>query len=298
VFLALGVGIVIGSGFVGEPVKDAIQGQVDRALDRNRALEQEILDLEARLDQNDRVLDALEPVALEGKLESEQIVLLQIEGTSGALQDGIVSAVESAGGTVTGELRLNNKLALADEAARQDLARALDSPLTQADELRDLLAQELGDRLAAVADFGIDSRQRRGNQRLRSVALLERLVGEGFLSVGGEGPTVAPDARFVIAVGSPDELDWRPAPMVEELATSFAAENAPIVVAETSDSAWDVVEQIRQGDAADAALSTVDNAETVPGRIAVALAIDGTPASNGHWGVDEDAAAPLPTPSE
>ena len=298
VFLALGVGIVIGSGFVGEPVKNAIKNQIDEALDRNEALEADILDLEERLDQNDRMLDALEPVALEGKLESEQIVLVQVEGTDGGLQEGIVSAVESAGGSVTGELRLNNKLALVDEGAREDLARALDSPLTQADQLRDLFAQELGDRLAAAANFGIETPQRRGNQRLRSFELLERLADGGFLSVGGDGPTVPPDARFVVAVGSAEEPAWRVSGTVEELATSFAAQEAPIVVAETSDGSWGVVDGIREGEAADSALSTVDNAETLAGRIAVALAIDETPSSNGHWGIGEDAAAPLPTPSD
>lgn len=298
VFLALGVGIVIGSGFVGEPVKNAIQNQVDSALDRNEALEEDILDLEARIDENDRILDALEPVALEGKLESEEIVLIQVEGTDGALRDGIVSSVESAGGEVSGELRLNNKLALVDEGAREDLARALDSPLTQADQLRTLFAEELGDRLAAVANIGIETRQRRGDQRFRSPALLERLADEGFLSVGGEGRTIAEEARFIVAVGSAEELEWRPSRTVEELAISFAEQGAPIVVAETSDSAWGAVSQIREGVSAESALSTVDNAETLAGRIAVALAIDETPTSNGHWGIEDGAAAPLPTPSD
>lgn len=298
VFLSLGLGIVLGSGFLGDPILGAIRGQVEDVLSDNENLEREILELEAEQDADQSFMTAIEPVVLEGKLESEEIVIIPIEGTDGDLLEGVHSAIEEAGGRVTSEMRLSNKLDLADEGARDDLARALDSSISEAEELRTLLGQELGDRLGAAANFSPPRRPKRGDDRLRPVELIERLAGEGFLSVDGEGPAVPQDAGFVLAVGSTDDVTWPVARFIDSLASSLGGRRAPVVVVETSDSAWDVVQDLRRSDSGNRPVSTVDNAETVAGRIATALALDIAPESTGHFGIDEGAAAPIPTPTE
>jgi hypothetical protein len=299
VFLALGLGIVLGSGFIGDPILRTVERRVEAALSDNRALEQEILELEARLDDDQEFMNAVEPIVLENQLASEQVVLIRLEGTDSALEEGVQGAIDSADGQVASVLTLNNKLTLADEGARTDLARALESGLDQPGQLRELLATEMGTRLDQLADIATPRERSRGpDEEIRAAELLERLVSEGFLSVDGDGTTVPADAGFVILTGSSDAPEWPVEPLVETLATTLGDRRSPVVVAETSNSAWGVVSELRLGDVAETSFSTVDNGETPAGRVAIALALDEAPESTGHWGLGDAAAAPVPTPSE
>ncbi len=290
VFLSLGLGVVLGSGFIG----GAIESQVQGVLDNNQELEREILELEAAQDEDRAFMSALEPVVLEGVLASEQAVIVFIEGTDAALLDGLRNAIEEADGSIASEIQINTRLALDDPDAQQDLTRLLDSSVTEIEELRDMFGSELGDRLGAAVGPG----RGRGGGKARSNEILDALVDEGFLSIDAADEVVPDGASFVLAMGSSDKAPWPVQSMVESLGTSLAARGAPLVVAESSESAWRVVSALRQGEAANASLSTVDHADTVQGRIAVALALDEAPEVTEHYGSDEGAAAPVPTPSE
>ncbi|MDQ4096125.1 MAG: copper transporter [Actinomycetota bacterium] len=299
VFLSLGLGIVLGSGFIGDPILRRVERNVETVLSDNEALEAEILDLEERIDENLEFMNAVEPVVLEGQLASEQVVLIQPEGADRALREGVQGAVEAADGRVASVLTLNNKLALEDEGAREDLATALESGLQQPGQLRNLFASELAMQLDELTDAARPrARRSGGDEELRAAEAIERLVNEGFLSIDGEEEAVPTDAGFVILTGSPDQPEWAVQPVVETLATTLGGRRSPLVVAETSDSTWGVVADLRLGDVAETPFSTVDNGETPAGRVAIALALDEAPEVTGHWGLDDGAAAPVPTPSE
>ena len=294
VFLALGLGIVLGSGFLGDPILRTLEGRVQDALGTNARLEEEILDLEAEQDQDREFMSAIESVVVEGRLPSTQVVVVDIEGTEGELTDAVRAVVEEAGGEVASEVRLTEKVEMADAADRQVLARTLGSTSPEVEELRALLGRELGDALLAAGRA-----DRLGGSARESEETIDQLVDLGYLNVDFRaGDRFPDDASFVIAAGAPEEPKWSVESLVEALASSLAEARAPVVAAETSDSAWEVVAGLRDGDVADAPLSTVDNAETAPGRIAVALALDLAPEETGHWGIGDGASGPVPTPND
>ena len=300
VFLALGIGIVLGSGFFGDPIINEIERQVDDALGRNEELEDDISELEARLSEDQDFMAAVEPVVLEGKLASAEVVLVEIDGTDEELRDGIRNAVELAGGEIVAEVRVNDRLELTDPSDQQELARILEAPSSEPEELRLELGDELGNKLSALASFApptpdgeVETATARADQ------MIDELADAGFLSIDAQADPVVPqEAAFVIAAGSSDEPGWPVNDFVESLASSLSVRRVPAVAAETSDSAWGVVPALREGEVADAALSTVDHAETAAGRIRLALALDEAPDSTGHYGTGEGASASLPTSSD
>lgn len=295
VFLALGLGIVLGSGFLGDPIIREVERRVDRALSDNAQLEEEILDLEAQQNRDEDFMNAIESVVLDGRLPGAQVVVVDIEGTDGGLLDAVRAAVEEAGGEVASEVRVTEAMELADSADRQVLSRTLGTTTTEAEELRALLGRELGD---ALVEMGRDDRED-GFSARAAEELIDQLVDLGYIDIDlGEGERFPQEAAFVIAAGGSDEPAWPVEDLVEGLGSSLAQERVPVVVAETSDSGWEVVAGLRDGDVADAPLSTVDNAETTPGRIAVALALDLAPENTGHWGIDAGASGPVPTPTD
>lgn len=290
VFLALGLGIVLGSGLLGDPILRTIQGRVNAALDRNAELRQDVLDLEAERDRDQDFMSSIESVVVEGTLPATDVVMVDIEGTDGAVTDAVRAVVEEAGGEVVTEVRVTDSVELADPADQQVLARALQTTESEPDELRVTLGRELGEALVELSRVG------RASDR-SAEETIDQLADLGYVDVDpAEGDRVPPNAAFVIAAGGSDEPPWPVEGFVEALASEIAQARLPLVAAETSDSVWDVVAGLRDGDVADAPLSTVDNAETVPGRIAVALALDLAPESTGHWGIDDGAAGPVPTP--
>ena len=291
VFLALGLGIVLGSGFLGDPIIQEVERRVDNALSDNARLENEILDLEAQQDRDQEFMSSIESVVLDGRLSGANVVIVDIEGTDGGLLDAVRGAAEEAGAEIVSEVRVTDAIELADPADQQVLAGALGTSATEVEELRALLGRELGEALVAL---GRADRQARAAEEL-----IDQLMDVGYLDVDPEeGERVPEDAAFLIAAGGSDELAWPVEGLVEGLGSSLAQARVPVVVAETSDSGWDVVAGLRDGDVADAPLSTVDNAETTPGRIAVALALDLAPETTGHWGIDDGASGPVPTPTD
>ena len=292
VFLALGLGIVLGSAFLGDPILQTIERRVQDALGRNAQLEEEILDLEAELDRDQEFMSGIETVVVDGSLVGAAVVVIDIEGTDGGLTDAVRGVVEEAGGEVASEVRVTEKVELSESADQEVLARTLATGATEPEELRTLLGRELGDALVALR-----REEREVGSSRAAEELIDQLVDLGYVSLDSvEGDGVPQDAAFVIAAGGSEAPLWPIEALVESLGSSLAQARVPVVAAETSDSAWGVVAGLRDGDVADAPLSTVDNAETTPGRIAVALALDLAPESTGHWGIDDGAAGPVPTP--
>jgi hypothetical protein len=116
-----------------------------------------------------------------------------------------------------------------------------------------------------------------------------------------EGPPVPPGALFLVAGGTADEPVYNASELALALATGIAQREEAIMVAEPSGSVWGLVDAVRSDGRARDLVSTVDQAETVPGQIAIALGLEqeGDPRDEpaGHYGVGEDATAVIPEAS-
>jgi hypothetical protein len=264
-------------------------------LDDNRDLRGQIVDLETQQDQNNDYLTSIEPFLVDGRLLGEELVVFDIEGSDGDLFEAFQGVVEEADGEVASRIEFRNGLELNDETSIEELAALLGSELRNPARLRlelaDLLGRELG---------GEASGRNLGPRDISSEAveaLLQELNDQGLVGIERFGDRlVPPGADFVIIGGNTETPTWSPEGVVRALGAALDNEGRRVLVAETSDSVWELVDVIRSDEEMEAEISTVDNAETIPGRIDVALALgQANPTPAVHLGTDEGA-EPAPTP--
>lgn len=290
VFLALGVGVLMGSAFLGEPIKNSITAQIKYVKNRNEALHATNADLSRRIEENDRFAADVEPWLLNNRLIGRQAVILTFEGTSDGLVAGATQHLERAGATVVTTVTLNTKLALADATSRADLARVLRTPSSDDADLRAQLARQMGSGLARSA---------RGNfvvGRSKLDALLTELSDGGFVTVQKERARAVPPASlFVLVGGSPDPPPFDMTGFTVALVKRLFEE--PVLVAEPTDTQWNLVASVRSDGAARTSVSTEDAMETPQGEIALVLGLlledDGV---TGHYGVKAGAEDIIPKP--
>lgn len=299
VFLALGLGILMGSVVLSDRYVARLENRVkgiEAQLDQRR---EDIVFLNERLDVLEEFSVQVQPRVLDGALLGEDVVMIALPGTDGALRDALIEAIESADGEVASTLLLTERFALEDADARSELASILQASTIDPAALRSEAARTLGQR-AALAAGRTDPTRNASTARLAS--FVEALRVAEFLDVtGGEDALVPPGAAFLVLGGAAEQPPEATVPMSLDLATALSARGAPVVITETSNSEWGLVQAVRDDAGAGAAVSTVDAGDSVPGRIAAVLALESTiDGVTGHYGTGDGATAivPLPTPDD
>jgi hypothetical protein len=304
VFLALGIGILMGSLVLGEALLDQLERDVDRLGNRNDDLLGTVEDLQTQVNLSEDFASLARANMIAGQLSGEQIVLFTYQGTEGALLDQIRSTVEEAGGSVVDTIEVTDKLALDGEAELAQLALILGSASDEPAELQTELGGLLGSEAAAAAiETPGQDPPNQGTQPGKDLEVLVRdLQEDGFLNVDGleDGETmVPPGASFVIAAGSADDPPFAVDGYTLALANSLIVDGAPVLGLETTTSLWKFSTLLRDDDSAQDNLTTIDNAESVTGSIALVLSLE--QAEDGvrgnHYGVGDGAESVIPEPA-
>jgi hypothetical protein len=225
--------------------------------------------------------------------------MVTIEGTDGDTMAGVRDALEEAGAQVLSTLTITSKLELAAAEEREELRSILGAGDRDLNELRRLTGRFLGGR-AAIAAAATDPLGLEPGTENRFGQLVERLADAGYLSVdGSQDVLVTRGAHFVAVAGSTELPPFDPQGLMTALTTELSERGSEVVAAEPLDSAWGVVQAICDDGDASSRVSTVDQANAVPGRIAIVLALDnpGLPGA-GHYGVDSCADEVIPDPDQ
>jgi len=290
VFLALALGVLVGTTVVNEGLLQELNRRTEDAVKSADELRREVSDLRDEVRTRDQFAQAAERVLIEDRLTGREVVMVTLEGVDASDVDGVRRSLEDAGASVVAEMVITARMALTDEEAVSDLAAALDMlGSAGAEALSESAAQQLGSRLATGPDE-IDS------------DLLVELTTSGFVDVQG---TVAfeqiggEDQALVLLAGGVGQPLVEPelflAPLTEALAQAFR----PVVAAETLDSEYAFVSIVRNNGGIAGSLVTVDNADQLPGRVAIVLGLHHlllTPGRGGDYGVKDGAGSLLPQP--
>ncbi len=289
VFLALGIGVLMGSGIVGEPLLDNIRDRARDVQAFNDRLKDDVVDLEHDLSVSRRFTEAVEPMLVDGRLSGEDVVIVEVASGDVPLDALLESLEDGAGARVASIVTINEDFELASEEDVADLARITGST-AEREELRTEAASMVGERIATLAE------------RRRAVPdaadILHVLEDEGFLDLAEEeeGAPVPPGASVVIAASGVADPTFR----IDQVVTSLgeaAAEGAPVVVVETTDSAWGIAGSVRGEGELSNLIATVDNVDKLSGRIALVMTLDrlegGEP---GHYGEKGDDVPVIPEP--
>ncbi len=291
VFLALAIGVVVGSTFVGPAVVESLQNQVEdvsRTLDQRKAANDRLTQQNAELNE---ALTEASPYAVDGRLEGRSVVVVADRGVSEDVLGDTDTLLQQAGATAPGTIWLEPSFALEGDADRAALAEALGVEVADATTmqrkawrrvLQDLAAGAPADgATAALIDAGFVDFQ---------------AVGEGADQLSD----LADEQFQVLLVSGPDS-DLRSTERLAAMVDVLVDRGQPGVLAEDYqelDGGADrgtVAAIVRDDVTRAAALSTVDNLEARAGQLAAVLAeSDAGRGVYGHYGTGPGAQSLLP----
>ncbi len=268
VFLALAVGVVLGSSGVSDRLLSAITTERDDLGGRLQQLTAERDTLAAAQRASEEFALRIGPAAVRGVLKGKTVALVT-SGADDADRDAIVALLGQAGATVTGEVVLTSAVG--------DPARAA--------QLRELTARLLptGAQLPAASDpgslaggllGGVVSAGRGAVRRDQAKAVLEGLASAGYV-VPGEVPAPA-DLVLILTGGALTGIDAGDAAAVTaRLAAQLDRTGVGAVLAgrEGSADSTGAVGVARADPSITAGLSTVDNVQAGPGQVSAVLAL-------------------------
>ena len=300
VFLAIALGVLIGTTALNDPIATNIEGQVTELEQDKRSLEDRTQQLQAQLDSSDAFAVAVAPSLVSGALADRSVLLvLTDEEVLPEQVDQVTALIASAGGTVSGTVRLQPEFS--DPSTASSLQNYVTGPgmppagveLPETDDA----GQLVGGLLAQVLMIPPGGTAPDGSA---TSAVLAGLVALDVLVP--EGDSVAPaDYAVVLTSGAltgEDAAD-RNATRVE-LVTALDAAGSGAVVAGDAASAQDggLVGVIRADPDLSVAVSTVDNIGSAAGRISTVLALGSeAEGTSGRYGAGEDAQPVPPLPA-
>ena len=298
VFLALAIGISLGSGFIGETALRGLESNIDDVRVQNRSVRAENAELRAQLESDEGFAAGARSLLIEGALLGAEVVIVRFDHTDTVVTDGIIAAVQEADGSVASVVTINDKMRLSNDEEVAELADLVATTEVERTSVRDEAAEHFGGLMGQAAlqppgstEFGARARVREFTQRLQDA---------GYLGLQQEDSDeeVPSEALFVIVGGGsarPGFNTWR-------FAINFSAglldRGATVAVAERSESGWNLVQRVRDDEVVSGSVVTVDHADTTAGQAALVLGlVRAAQGVTGHYGRDEGASSALPEAS-
>jgi hypothetical protein len=327
VFLALGVGVALGSAFIDTAVVGQLEQNVDTLGAQKNELQAENGRMQAELDAFERMGTDAGAALLGGHLDGVPTFAIGVRGIDEDPVDLTVTALVNADSVYGGALWLTDRLTLDDESEREDLAPivGLDPATADADALREALVLRLGNALAdplraedplaptsedgEASDAGraaIDPQEPQFITDLRSAGFVEFEPASGESADAGMLlPTAGARMVFVSGGGAVVPDDEIMIPLLQRLTVSGPV---PVVAVQSIDpptgddptpSRTSFVGPLRNDDDLRASLSTVDDIELFAGRVATVLALQQAADDVvGHYGLGEGADQVVPVQPE
>jgi hypothetical protein len=334
VFLALGIGLTLGSTFLDRVTVDTLKNQLDtvEAQVGETGAENERLSgrVDALEERDDHLAEELPERLFDGHLETVPVLVVAARGTEESLVEATVATLSAAGAQVAGTWWLTDRWALDDEDEVGELATLLDLSTDDAARLRRNGAIRVGELLDAAGQHPAEPAQPTVDPSTgdeipalpidalvpdpAEPELIASLEEAGFLDyeplVGsGDERVLLPGAstRYVVVSGT--RPDSGPQLFASALLDEMVADGAaPVVAAQGLGDLPEAgtpppeevrrttfVGPLREGEVTRDRLSTVDDLDSASGLAALVLALeDLATLRTGHYGVAPGAARLLP----
>lgn len=296
VFLALAVGLIVGTAAANGPVTDSLKDRYNEVSSTNQQLRDEVNQQNTDLQKAGDFATDIAPAYLAGKLAGKRVLVVSLEG-NGTDVDKTVDAVSTflgeAGAKVSGTVKIREKfltpanksqlLDLAESSAPPSVSGALPNQSDGVDSSAALLATILVGKTGTASVDGVRT-------------VLSAYSTQGYLSVDGDFS--APAEATVLVAGAPttgkDAKDRATAAL--SVINRFD-QAGKLVVAGIAPGG--PVQAVRGDSSLAKTVSTVDNADTAQGQVAVILAlvdrVNGK--AVGHYGTGDGAASLIPKPA-
>jgi Copper transport outer membrane protein, MctB len=303
VFLALALGVVMGSTVIDRAIVDRLSSQIESVRQRSDARRQENLALKAQIDGLQAFIDQAVPQVVRSRLQGVPVAVVAMRGVEGDTVRAAAETLRTSGAALAGVAWIEPSIAAADPATETKLAQVIGAPPGQGVAARDVAVQALGHRLTAGAA---------ATARTAASApsdLLVALAGAGFLAFDSlGGPQVdlaawpAPGSRLLVIDGTQAKMETTIAtlPLIQSASAAGAAVTLAEVFRPTSlvRSRGTVIRSVRETPDLASRVATVDDLEEIRGRVALVLAVEEVGHGRaGHYGEGPGATRQLPEPS-
>jgi hypothetical protein len=296
IFLALGLGVVIGTTVINPGLVKNLNNQTDGLKQDLRDLHRNVLDLQSQLDTMSSFTDQAMPYIVGDRLLGQQAVIVTEEGVDARAISETRRALDLSGAEVLTMLTVRPAMAATSSAAQHDLATLLGlSQTTPPDLLMNEAARALAERLAR--DPAIDV--------AGSTDVLGQLLSQGYLTssapgisdstleeIGGRGQLVV-----TIGGGAIEQLAPPSAAFLQPFVTQLLAAGVVTGAGESLAGDDGFVSELRATmDDSSGPLVTVDNVDQPVGGSAMVLAMGEaiTRGTGGDYGVKDGASRLLP----
>ena len=108
VFLALAIGLVVGTAALNGPVADSLKSQITALNKDNGNKRDQINQYREELNSNQVFATEVAPALLNGKLTGRKLLVVELPGTAD-YAEGVVSMLKVAGATVTARVTVQDK---------------------------------------------------------------------------------------------------------------------------------------------------------------------------------------------
>lgn len=292
VFLALAIGLVVGTAALNGPAADALEDTVNGLRKANGQYRDQVDSLRDQVDKESQFVTQVAPTLLANKLAGKRVLLMSFAHGSEHV-DGVKSMLNMAGATITGTVALHDKFTNPDNSVEllelEDNAQPVTVPVGAIPTSTDgtekssaLLAAVLLDRVPAVpvAD---------------AKAVLTAYSQAGYLSV--DGSVSGPAEMVVFVSGMPDtdsKANGKNA-LVVTTVVQFDKQGVTLV-AGLGSGEGNLVTEVRDDAVLVKSISTVDDISTVQGHVAAALAAEELLVKGkvGHYGVEQNSSGLVP----
>lgn len=299
IFLALAVGIVVGTTALNGPVLDGLRDSNSGLISEKRALQSDVNGLESEIDTADDFARVLAPDLVGGRLEGQSVLLVLAPDADRQVADRLSTTLSEAGALVTGRLSLQPALLDPDQGQLvDDLVASVVTPglaLPEGAAVARAAAQLAAVLLVRPGDEPIE--------RDAAQQVVSAFEEADLVQLDDEGEQIVAATTAVLLAGpAPTEEapgDDRQAELEGLLSMAQSLDDASggVVVAGPTEATMDggLVRALRADSVLDAAVSSVDNAHRSVGHVAVVRALaEQLQGGTGRYGGTGGASAPVP----
>ena len=290
VFLALGVGIVLGSGPLDEQIQGALQTQTNDLRGQQKALRSQVSDLQHQVGVGEQFAQEIIDPLTANQLTDRSVVMFTLPGTDKDLVDNATKVLERSGATVNGTVAITDVYVdpTKAKAPLEDLALRLVPPGVRFPDGASPI-ERVGTVLArsTVADNRPDTQ----NVDQRAAEVLAGLQELGAIKVTGE-PGLRSELAFVVAPEPTSGKRTAEAVKASDdallgLVAALDAASRGVVVTgpRLSATSGGFVDLVRKSDNKAQGVSTVDLADSTLGQIGLVLGlVEQTRGAAGDYG--------------
>jgi hypothetical protein len=291
VFLALAIGLVVGTAALNGPLSVDLKNRVNALSDQNTQYRSQVSQLIAESKKTEEFANQSAPLLLGGRLNTSSLVLVSMEESNTYVGD-LAETVALSGAKITGRIVIKDKFFdPKNNEALLDLANSVLPPSLTHTPLNSNAAETASYLLAAVL---VTQNPPITADTMRYV--LKVFSEAGYLSVSDDFAGTANGIIFVAAQPYTDPLASGKNAAVLTATDQFDKVGALVVAANGVAGSGNIISEVRGDPALSKTISTVDNVATPAGRIATTLAVveQVVFSKTGHYGSSGSASSWLP----